>query len=888
MTSEGFAIPNTGKGVRAALAQVGLLGQALVLIALSLASAGTWGDSAHGGEAPSAAGLERRGEQSAKSADPRISRALLRERAARSSATVRTFSESSRATWGEPLTVELVMSAIDPATASALEAMSGVEVRYVSPRYRRIELRIADLQVLERIAAVAGVRQIRRAYSPGRRGHGSGGATNTPRHSGIAANAAALLDLPQPFVDGAGQVVGILSDSFARTDNDSPTEVADGVRISGTTPQPCESGPLRGAQNQVSGDLPARVELLDDSAEADADLCLEGGSAGLQDEGAAMAELIHHIAPAAGIAFHTAFGGPSRFADGIDELCDPARTPQTTVLVDDIGYPFRDLIYQPDIVAQAAQACVERGTPYVAAAGNSGDLGFREEFEPSTTTSRHAWADNSDYVAIELEPGRSFSAVLQWNQPALSSPDNERNGPQIDLDLLLVSFASDGTTNVEAVSDEDQQANDPSAGFDPVERIVNFRNDSRRTRSYALAVEHVAGNRDKIPQDPAGQSDLEFSLVFPGVEPGSGDGVAIQYLDFDRDAPGAPPSAGPTLYGQPAAPGVIAVGAVGWYEAFDATLVGSAEIDARRFTARGGRRSMVFDAAGDFVAQTTRTKPELSAPDGDNTTFLGGVDDVPDAVDAVSLQGERDRWPNFTGTSASAAVVAGVIALLQDYAAGLKPSAALAALQNTATDVTGDRAGPGVDPVTGAGLIDAAAALDRFPVADAGADRETRPGETIVLDGSASRASRTDSDASLARYQWQILDGAGSLTAGDTARPTLEVSGAGGSIELVLIVENDRGLTHADRVTVAVNQPPDGDADPDGGGESDSDSDADGDRDASGGDSSDQDGEGDAAQGGGGGALSVWGLLVLAAILVFRVAKRRPLSRQERPSLTVL
>ena len=88
-------------------------------------------------------------------------------------------------------------------------------------------------------------------------------------------------------VTGAGQKVGILSDSYDA---------------------------LRGAAAGVaSGDLPTGVQVL---------LDLPAGRG--TDEGRGMAEIVHDVAPGAGIAFNTAAGGQAGFARGILNLARAA------------------------------------------------------------------------------------------------------------------------------------------------------------------------------------------------------------------------------------------------------------------------------------------------------------------------------------------------------------------------------------------------------------------------------------------------------------------------------------------------------------------------------------------------------------------------------------
>ncbi|MDN5848313.1 MAG: hypothetical protein L0H63_01560, partial [Nitrococcus sp.] len=83
-----------------------------------------------------------------------------------------------------------------------------------------------------------------------------------------------------------------------------------------------------------------------------------------------------------------------------------------------------------------------------------------------------------------------------------------------------------------------------------------------------------------------------------------------------------------------------------------------------------------------------------------------------------------------------------VAALLQEYAVDLTPAKLEAVLETTARDVEGAPASTGDDLVTGAGLIDARAALDEFPAADAGPDQTVAAGSNVTLAAPVPRTTR--------------------------------------------------------------------------------------------------------------------------------------------------
>jgi hypothetical protein len=104
----------------------------------------------------------------------------------------------------------------------------------------------------------------------------------------------------------------------------------------------------------ASGDLPT-VNIVKDDA----------GS----DEGRAMAEIVHDVAPGAQILFHSAFNNNTSTAKGVSiaNAINALVAAGANVIVDDVGYANQP-IYQLDRAAQAVQAARAAGTSASAAA----------------------------------------------------------------------------------------------------------------------------------------------------------------------------------------------------------------------------------------------------------------------------------------------------------------------------------------------------------------------------------------------------------------------------------------------------------------------------------------------------------------------------------------
>ena len=210
---------------------------------------------------------------------------------------------------------------------------------------------------------------------------------------------------------GAGQKVGVLSDSF---------NCLDGYDTDINT-----------------GDLPDNVNIL-----LDLPGCLPADDP--IDEGRAMAQLIYDVAPEVSLAFYNAFEGPVKFAEGIKALAEAG----CTVIVDDITY-FTQPFFQDDVVTQAVEAVAAQGIPYFSSAGNSAreawhtDAGFVDSGLPFTddmgrTGQLHDFGGGDTVQNFDLTAEVEYGLVFQWNEPFASNPGTNSAGSASDLDIYLV------------------------------------------------------------------------------------------------------------------------------------------------------------------------------------------------------------------------------------------------------------------------------------------------------------------------------------------------------------------------------------------------------------------------------------------------------------------
>lgn len=417
-------------------------------------------------------------------------------------------------------------------------------------------------------------------------------------------------------IDGTGITIGTLSDSYD-----------------------CLGG---AAADVTSNDLPNGVLVLEDEA---------GCSSGT-DEGRAMMQIVHDVAPGANQAFHTAFNGEASFAQGIIDLANAG----SDVINDDVIY-FAEPMFQDGVIAQAIDSVKAMGIPYFSAAGNSASNSYEAtfvnsgvvgNFVGSTRHDFHGGAGADTLMAVSIPANTQVIFVLQWDDPFFSV--SGAPGADSDIDMLL--YSSNGTFLTGGFSD--------NLGGDAVE-VFSYTTGPGATQTYQIGIEH-------------------FSGPFPGK---------VKFVFFGNMTINEFATNSSTSYGHPIAAGGQAVGAAR-YSNTPAFGVTPPVVEA--FSSKGGT-PILFDIAGNPI-NVVRQKPDFVAPNGGDNTFFG-------------FDYEGNGWPNFFGTSAAAPHAAGMAALLKEFDNTLTPGSVYSTMQTTAVDM--DVAG--FDFNTGYGLVQATPAL---------------------------------------------------------------------------------------------------------------------------------------------------------------------------------
>ncbi len=428
-----------------------------------------------------------------------------------------------------------------------------------------------------------------------------------------------------------------------------------GVNGAGVTIGVLSDGVETLARAQARGDLPSNVIVLP-------------GQAGSGDEGTAMLEIVHDLAPGAQLMFATGFDGIGSFASNIRAL----RAAGADIIVDDIGYfdetPFQlgqapgvFAQYNGGVVSQAVNDVVADGALYFSSAGNSGNLndgtsGVWEGMFASggataapvpTGSTVHDFVPGAGVQTFNRinEDTSSLSLLLHWADPLAASNNN--------YDLYVLDATG---TEVLGASDNLQNGRQ-----DPVEGLVG--NTGINLRGARIVVVKYA------PEDQPRYLHLNTNRG---------------RLQFGTDG---------QTYGHPAVPAAFGIAATP-AGAGDTTVRGpfpgafNPTNVVERFSSDGPRQFFFYENGTPINngAGFRVLKPDLTAADG------------------VSTQADpQEAFNPFFGTSAAAPHAAAIAALVQQA----KPSLSNKDVERVLINTTIDIEAPGADRDSGYGIVDA-------------------------------------------------------------------------------------------------------------------------------------------------------------------------------------
>jgi len=431
-------------------------------------------------------------------------------------------------------------------------------------------------------------------------------------------------------VDGTGVQVGVMSDSYD-TNATAPTHAAQDVA----------HGELPGATNPCG--RTTAVNVVNDTVTG-------------TDEGRAMAQTVHSLAPGSPMSFATASISQTSMASNITAL----RTAGAKVIVDDVTY-FSEPFYQDGPISVSVNAARAAGVAYFSSAANSNvvdnghDVGSYEatayrgttcptlpftyldchDFDPSAAV--------SNTESMTVAKGGKFAIDLQWANPW--------GGVTTDYDVFILN--SSGTVLAQSV----QNNGTTQTPFE----FLSWTNNTGAAANIRVVVARQSG------------TGVRFKMIYYRSP--------ITNVQFNTSSGGD--IIGPTIFGHNGAANTFSVAAVPYNN-----------LSVPESYSSKGPVTLLFNPVPSTTAlgaPQTLAKPDFAAVDCVRNSFFGFFD------------GTNYR---FCGTSDAAPHAAAIAALLLQAQPSLTVAQVGTALSTTAIPV-----GTALPDTVGAGLLQADAAV---------------------------------------------------------------------------------------------------------------------------------------------------------------------------------
>ncbi|MPY99823.1 MAG: hypothetical protein GEU97_17880 [Actinophytocola sp.] len=477
--------------------------------------------------------------------------------------------------------------------------------------------------------------------------------------------------------------------------------------------------------------------------------------AGSNDEGTAMLEIVHDMAPGAGLLFDGTGGGTVNHVNSLNNLV----ANDADVVTEDIPFDAEPA-FQQGFVAAAGEAIASSGVPIHSSAGNQARRHAARV--PATGTGAGPDGSSGPYSGCTYDPanavaiapggdttfdvslGNNARFTLQWSEPRAVFPSAGQGG-FTDIDMFVMDASLTQCLGESIAVQGDGEG-------DTIEQVV---------------VGGMNGTNAKIVVEVFGTSSAVAAPLIDLRWRGAG------ATDTPTRAGSLNPDANYT--GLASSSAALNAQAAGALENFSSG--GPAQLVTTTQCAGGG----AGPCTGVAGSSTTATAPTWSAADNVSVSGVGGFGSP------------------FAGTSAAAPHAAGCDALLRDELndAAAPPATTNALLASTAVDIDS----PGVDNNTGAGQLDCLQAINDPPVADADGPYATDEGTNVTLDATGS--SDPDVGDSLT-FEWD-LDGDGQFDDSTSATPTFDAVGQDGVFPVAVRVTDTAGDSDVDTSTVTVN-----------------------------------------------------------------------------------
>ncbi|MBN2410152.1 S8 family serine peptidase [candidate division KSB1 bacterium] len=311
---------------------------------------------------------------------------------------------------------------------------------------------------------------------------------------------------------------------------------------------------------QASGDLPADGSGLTVLSN------VVGG-----DEGTAMLEIVHDMAPGASLYFHDCGVNTTAFNSAIDDLI----TAGCNVICDDIGWLTEPFYEDGSVASHVASVLSGNDIIYISSAGNAGLKHHQSDFYPlSGNPTYHDFSAGTEPSLTDmycnLPLNGNIRVVLQWNDQFGSSGN--------DYNLYLYSFR---TSAIVASSVNVQNGND-----DPLE-FISYTANGTTFGDFAILV---------VKSEGAASKNLEVYMY------GSNGGSTYMNNTSPVDA----------IFGHPAVPGALGVGAIAASDPDND--------DIELFSSQG-------PVTISYPSSESRAKPDICGIDGVDVTGAGGFSD---------------------------------------------------------------------------------------------------------------------------------------------------------------------------------------------------------------------------------------------------------------------